>query len=132
MMLIKTSVRPSPIHGMGLFAVEDVPRGAPIWRFEPLLDHELNLEQLRPLPPLARDHIRRYGYVSRETGRIVLAGDHACFMNHSAAPNTGAPGHSKGPVTTVALRDIRGGEELTCNYHEFDADVVWKLGEDHA
>jgi len=132
MLLIPTRVQPSAIHGLGLFAAEAVPRGTPIWRFEPLLDRELTPAQAGALPPVARAHLRRFGYVSRQTGRIVLAGDHACFMNHSATPNTGAPGQAAEPVTTVALRDIRAGEELTCNYYEFDADVAWKLGENPA
>jgi len=28
----------------------------------------------------------------------------------------------------VALRDIAAGEEITCNYFEFDADAPGKLG----
>jgi uncharacterized protein len=128
MMLIKTRVQPSPIHGLGLFAASDVPRGTPIWRFDPVLDRELTPEQIAALPLVARDHIHFYGFVNRDTGQTVLAGDHACFMNHSPMPNTGAPPGTGGAVNTQALRDIRAGEEITCNYHEFDADVSWKLG----
>ena len=32
------------------------------------------------------------------------------------------------PVVTVALRDIAAGEEITCNYLDYDADTAWKLG----
>ena len=32
------------------------------------------------------------------------------------------------PVTTVALRDLAAGEEITCDYWSYDADTPWKLG----
>jgi SET domain-containing protein len=31
-------------------------------------------------------------------------------------------------VVTVALRDLAAGEELTCDYHAFDAEAPAKLG----
>ena len=58
----------------------------------------------------------------------MLSGDHACFINHSDTPNTGAAVNPALPVTTVALRDIQAGEEITCNYWAYDADTPWKLG----
>jgi uncharacterized protein len=128
MLFIKTRVGPSGIHGMGLFAGEFVPRGAPIWRFEPGFDHDFSPEQFAALPPLARSHTRWFCFVSRENGHVILSGDHACFINHSAEANTGTPRDTQPPVTTVARRDIAAGEEITCNYWEYDADTPWKLG----
>ena len=128
MMLIKTRVAPSPIHGMGLFTTEVVPRGTPIWRFLPGFDHDFSPEQFAALPSLAREHTRWFCFVSKEDGHVILSGDHACFINHSPDPNTGAPPNAAVPVTTVALRDIAVGEEITCNYYSYDADTPWKLG----
>ncbi len=129
MMLVKTRVAPSRIHGMGLFAVEFIPRGAAIWRFEPGFDHDFSPDQFSALPVLAREHTRWFCFVSRENGHVVLSGDHACFINHSPTPNTGAPPQITSPVTTVALRDIAADEEITCNYFNYDADTPWKLGQ---
>ena len=42
------------------------------------------------------------------------------YMNHSLAPNTDFRIFDKG----YALADIARGEEITCNYHEFDPDFV--------
>lgn len=128
MMLIRTRVQPSSIHGMGLFAVEFIPQGTPIWKFEPGFDHDFSPGQFAALPPLAREHTRWFCFVNRENGRVILSGDHACFINHSLTPNTGAPPDAKPPVVTVALRDIAAGEEITCNYYDYDADAPWKLG----
>ena len=128
MMLIRMRVAPSAIHGLGLFAAETAPKGTPMWRFETGFDREFSAEQVASLPALTQEHLRWFGYLSKEAGRIVLSGDHSCFMNHSATPNTGAPPEAMRPVTTVALRDIAAGEEITCDYACFDADAAWKLG----
>ncbi|MEW6306396.1 MAG: SET domain-containing protein [Verrucomicrobiota bacterium] len=127
MLLIRTRVAPSTIHGMGLFAIEAIPRGTPVWRFQPGFDREFAPEEFAALPRPAQEHLRWFAFVVTE-GYFILSGDHACFMNHSATPNTGAPPKAVEPVTTIALRDIAAGEELTCDYFAFDADAKRKLG----
>jgi SET domain-containing protein len=128
MMLVKTRVGPSGIHGMGLLAAEAIPAGTPIWRFLDGFDHDFSPGEYAGLPEIARAHTRWFCFVSKETGRVILSGDHACFINHTTEPNTGAPEVPRSPVTTVALRDIAAGEEITCNYFNYDADTPWKLG----
>ncbi len=128
MMLVKTRVAPSPIHGLGLFTAEPIPQGTPIWRFEPGFDRTFSPAQFSALPPIVQAHLRWYSYVAKENGHFVLSGDHTGFMNHSPTPNTGASPNLTDTVITTALRNIAAGEELTCNYYDFDADVVKKLG----
>ena len=128
MMLVPNYVSRSLIHGCGLFAVSFIPCGTPIWRFLPGFDHEFTPEQWAALPEPARAHTRHFCFVRKGDLHVILSGDHACFINHTADPATGAPSHVRPPVTTVALRDIRAGEELTCNYWDYDADTAWKLG----
>ena len=130
MILVRTRVAPSTIHGLGLFAVEAIPHGTAIWRFEPKFDREFSPEQFATLPPEVQAHLRWFAYVDKDGGGRVLSGDHCCFMNHCAQPNTGAAADSFPPITTVALRDIVAGEELTCDYRAFDAEAGWKLGAD--
>jgi len=128
MMLIATRVQPSAIHGLGLFAVNFIPVGTPVWKFQPGFDHDFSPAQFAALPPLARQHTRWFCFVSQTDGHVILSGDHACFINHASNPNTGAPPAAGPPVVTVALRDIAAGEEITCNYFAYDADTPWKLG----
>jgi uncharacterized protein len=128
MMLIETRVQASPIHGFGLFALQAVPKGTPVWAFQPGFDHDFAPAQFAALPPLAKAHARWFCYVSQLDGHVILSGDHACFINHSPNPTTGAPPDAHVPVVTVALRDIAPGEEITCNYYAYDADADWKLG----
>jgi uncharacterized protein len=128
MMLVRTRVAPSAIHGLGLFAVEPIPKGTPVWRLAPGFDREVPAREVAALPPLAQEHTRWFSWVNRDNGRAVLSGDHACFMNHSPTPNTGMAPDAAPADTTVALRDIAAGEELTCDYFAFDADAPRKLG----
>ena len=128
MILVPAEVRPSGIHGNGLFATAPIAKGTPFWRFVPGFDQALPPEHVQSLPPAAQEYLRHYAYLDGETGCAVLSGDHARFMNHSASPNTGAPAGAVPPITTVALGDIAEGEEITCDYGAFDAATPQKLG----
>lgn len=128
MMLIRTRVAPSRIHGQGLFVVEPVAKGTGIWRFEPGFDRAFAPEQVAAWPEVVQEHLRWFSFMHSETGQYVLSGDHACFMNHSEHPNTGAPQDGSWDGTTVAYRDLVPGDEITCDYRSFDADTAWKLG----
>ena len=128
MLLIATRVAPSAIHGLGVFAGQFIADGSPIWRFAPEFDREFSPKQFSELPAQAQAHTRWFAFVNSQSGHWILSGDHACFMNHSPRPNTGALPNSVSPVTTVALRDIAAGEELTCNYFAFDGHAKQKLG----
>jgi len=127
MILVRTRVAPSAIHGLGLFAIDAIPSGTPIWRFEPGFDREFSSEQFAMLPKEAQAHLRWFAYLDKTTASWVLSGDHACFMNHSPEPNTGASPNATPPVITVARHNIAPGEELTCNYRDFDAEAGSKL-----
>ncbi|MBM3824681.1 MAG: SET domain-containing protein [Verrucomicrobia bacterium] len=141
MILVPARVAPSGIHGNGLFALASIAQGTPIWRFLPGFDQAFSPEAWAALPEPALSHTRHFCFVRRGDLHVVLSGDHACFINHSEHPNTGLPHppdrtlHGGGPsgeassaVTTVALRPIAAGEEITCNYWNYDADTPWKLG----
>jgi uncharacterized protein len=127
MLLIPTRAGPSAIHGLGLFTDAPVAAGAPVWRFEPGFDQAFTPAQFDALPAPAREYLRHYAFRDGRDGAWVLSGDHSRFMNHDPRPNTGAPAGAGEPVTTVALRDIAAGEELTCDYFAFDAEAAAKL-----
>ncbi len=111
---VKTRIGQSAIHGIGLFAAEEVPAGTVIWQIEPPFDVFFDRASFERLPEIARQHVDKYSYWSPEHQAYVLCGDDARFMNHSDTPNT-----SEGcDRCTVAVRDIAAGEELTCSYHE--------------
>ena len=123
MLLVKTTLDKSRVHGIGLFADEFIPKGTVIWRFHPAVDIRLREEQFCELSPPCREQMRRYTYRERMSGLYVLCGDDARFFNHSDSPNCLDEDDGAGGVT-VTLRDVDRGEELTCDYALFDLDLV--------
>jgi len=121
MLLISTYVAPSSIEGLGVFTDEYVPCGSLIWSFNPKFDILVNEIELGALPPHVQSDIARYSYPHLEiSGHRVIDVDNGKYMNHSLAPNTDFRIFDKG----YALTDIARGEEITCNYHEFDPGFV--------
>ena len=119
MLLVKTQLKNSRIHGVGIFADEDIRKGTAIWRIYEGFDLEYSVEAVDKLPTAAREQVISRSYTSMDTGKLVMCGDDARFMNHSSHPNT----KNGDKWTTIAVRDISRGEELTCDYYEFDADA---------
>lgn len=121
MLLVKTYLDRSNIHGVGLFAAERIAKGTVLWRLNPLIDTQLTEAQIASLNAAAREQIEKYTYKDRVLGTYVLCGDDARFFNHTENPNCiDIPDDDGG--ATVAARDIEAGEELTCNYASFDAN----------
>jgi uncharacterized protein len=125
MLLIVASVKPSVIHGLGLFAAEDIAVGMPIWRFSPGLDLEIKPVDFDKLTRYEQDIILFYGFRSLKTGNHHLSFDDVRFINHAEQGNVtidDARASSEDDVEymLVAARDIVAGEELTQNYFEFD------------
>lgn len=113
MMTVRTELRASAIHGIGVFAAEPIPAGALVWQLSEW-DQRLGDADLARMHPAAVAGIGRHLY--RHGGRHVLCFDHARFMNHSGAPNLDC----RDPQANYARRAIAAGEELTCDYREFD------------
>ncbi len=116
MLLIRTYLAPSSIHGNGVFAAEDAPKGTPLWRFEPGVDLIIPFDRIAELPEAFRAYLDMYAYESTDFpgAGMVLSCDHAKFHNHSDDPNT----DNRGPLSH-ARRDIKAGDEITCDYREF-------------
>lgn len=117
MLLIQSYVAPSPIEGVGVFAAETIPAGALIWRLDAGFDRLVRHEDVAGLPETFRTFAERYGYpYPHDPSFLVLELDNGRFMNHSPTPNT----NFTDPDAGYALRRIEAGEELTCDYSEFD------------
>lgn len=123
MLLVKTYLGKSKVQGIGLFADEFIPKGTLIWKFVPGFDFALKKKELNKLPKVAKSWILHYGYYNEVEGGHVICVDNARFMNHSENSNTDDT-NIRG---TIAKRDIKKGEEITCNYFDFDANAKLKL-----
>src|SRR3546814_18826761 len=95
MLLVKTYVAPSRIHGLGLFAAERIPRGARIWEFNPVMDRFVSREEFESLPPAAREFLRVYAYPWPKGGDTLLfSADNGHFSNRSEERRVGKEGVS--------------------------------------
>jgi SET domain-containing protein len=127
MLLVKTKVAESAVHGMGLFADQFIPKGTRIWEFNDEIDSRFDETRLSNLPEDEQATLLKYTYVNPRTKLYVLCGDNARYLNHSDDPNTEDIGFDEGIVNgegvTIAARDIQPGEEILSDYAAFDADA---------
>ncbi len=113
----KTSVRPSPVGGRGLFAAAPIRGGEIVCvkgghlldraglkeRQSVINDAELQIADDLFLAPASAD----------EFEQVMM------FLNHSCEPNVGI----EGQIVFVALRDVSAGEELGLDYATIDCDT---------
>ncbi|MGE0882459.1 MAG: SET domain-containing protein [Blastocatellales bacterium] len=123
MLLINARVGVSAIHGFGLIAQEFIPKGTCIWRFQPGFDLLIGEEEFQSLSASTQRQIRHYAFFDTARRVYVLSNDDDRFTNHSETPNSQEE-IGGGGYKSYATRDIRAGEEITCDYrvwgiHEF-------------
>ena len=128
MLLVRTSLRPSPIHGIGVFTDEPIQKGQLVCVFDPRIDIRIPLDELENFPPAMQDFIFRLTYVDIQDGRkiMVLCADNAKSVNHSDPPNLI---DTEDNLCEFVARDIAAGEELTCNYYTSDFLAAEKLNQ---
>ncbi|MGD9740130.1 MAG: SET domain-containing protein [Bauldia sp.] len=114
MLRVRTKIAQSPVHGMGLYADEFIPKGTLIWNYDPYFDVAFTDYHMKDLSEHAVRLLQRYAYPDEAIGTYILCADDARFINHSIDPNT----DEVLGVGTVARRDIQPGEEILSNYVE--------------
>lgn len=113
MMMVRCYLGPSAIEGLGVFAATDIRKGAIVRLFDDRFDTTYEKEELSRVPRHFREFLERYTYEHpRDPDFLVLDCDEGRFMNHAAMPNVDLGSSQRG----IATRDIRAGEELTCDY----------------
>ncbi len=117
MLLVKTKIGISNIHGIGLFADEFIRQGTIIFK-EDEFTKKITESEFELLPPIQRNFIRTYSYFRDGFYHISLDNDR--FMNHSDTPNT-----LDIDDLTIANYDINIGDEITCNYNDI-CENNWK------
>lgn len=117
MILIEAEVRPSPIHGLGLFTRTYIFKGTHVARWTPDRDYRCTQEEWTKLPLQLSRFLHDFVWDGHD-GYIYGTGDIGRFTNHSYTPNLRWDEQTK---TSYAIDDIHAGTELTENYAEFDA-----------
>lgn len=122
MMLVKTKVKESKIHGLGLFADEFIPKGTEIWRFTPGFDQKFTREQILSFPELLQIYIYKYSWRSDKSELYCISSDNGKYFNHSENPNVLSEyRENEEEVITVAIKDIQAGEEILDDYSSFES-----------
>ncbi len=116
MLRVKTKLKNSNLHGMGLFADEFIPKGTITWKYDPEFDTAFTDEQVKRMPNVAQLIFWHYAYLDKDIGKYVLCSDDQRFINHS----NGAFNIKSTTKFDTAIIDINIGEELICNYNGFE------------
>ncbi|MBC7889237.1 MAG: SET domain-containing protein [Ferruginibacter sp.] len=116
-------IKPSPVEGIGVFAIRDIPKGCCSMFSKPGGEQEEWLKIPRPeidlLPPHSRQLIETYclydddHYFVPEYGFKKM--DLVNFLNHSDTPNIISINEGE---YFEAIRNIASGEELLVDYGE--------------
>jgi hypothetical protein len=115
MLCVKTKLKLSSVSGIGLFADEYIPKDTVVWKYEPSIDVLLTKEDIEKLSDSAKEQVYNYAFLDVDHKKYMLCGDDARFFNHSESNNC----TDEFSNITIAIRDIKRGEELTVNYKKF-------------
>jgi hypothetical protein len=114
MMLVDTELRPSGIHGLGVFLLQPVRQGDVIWQFDSRIDRVYSPDEVDSLPEHLQHFLSTYSTWHEQVGLWVLCGDNGRHFNHSVDPNTISDGIAFG--RDIAAADLPAGTELTSDY----------------
>jgi len=108
-------VRVSPLHGLGVFALRDIPCGTRI--IEYLGERITHAEADRRYEHKGAGDNHTFLFIADDTTVIDagVAGNEARFVNHACEPNCESV-IERSRVFIDAIRRIRAGEELTYDY----------------
>jgi SET domain-containing protein len=113
-------IKPSPLHGIGVFAVKDIPKGKRRLFSKDIGGWiELSHEEVEQLPAYSKHLIHTYclfdedKYFVPDHGFKVM--DLSLYLNHDENSNVISINHGEDFETT---RDIPAGEELLIDYSE--------------
>lgn len=118
MMVVRTYIDKSPVHGIGVFAREFISKGAKVWEYHPIFDLKVPPEEFDKLCDAAKEEVEIHMYVPEEGGPFYYETTSGKYMNHSREPNVDFSDTGFG----YATRDIHPGEELTCDYRQIMHD----------
>jgi SET domain-containing protein len=108
-------LRPSPIQGMGAFAIREIPAGTRIIEYagERISQEEAN--ERYDDTAMSRHHTFLFSVDDDTCIDASREYNEARYINHSCEPNTEAV-DEKGRIYIYSLRDIMPGEELVYDY----------------
>lgn len=119
-------IQPSPVHGVGVFAVKNIPKGTDPFvaytNVDVIAVPEKEIMENKKIPDTVKEMVKAFYVI--QNGNIYCDArsfneiNIAYFLNHSDVPNLDAK-EINDETKFVANRDISAGEELTANYSTY-------------
>ena len=111
-------IMPSPLHGIGVFAIRDIPKGTKDIFSEGFGDWiKVSKEEVDALPTHSRELIENHCLFDEDSYFVPEYGfklvDLVIYLNHSETPNVKSLNDGE---QFEALVDIKAGEELLVDY----------------
>jgi len=111
-------IKPSPLHGIGVFAIRDIPKGTKNIFSKGVGDWiKVSKEEVDALPQHSKDLIENHCLFDEDFYFIPDYGfklvDLVIYLNHSETPNVISLNDGE---EFEAIRDIANGEELLVDY----------------
>jgi len=111
-------IKPSPLHGIGVFAIKDIPKGTKNIFSKGVGDWiKVSKEEVDALPQHSKDLIENHCLFDENFYFIPDYGfklvDLVIYLNHSETPNVISLNDGE---EFEAIRDIANGEELLVDY----------------
>lgn len=121
MLLVRTKIKESEVHGIGLYADEFIPQGTLVWKFTPGFDKKFTAKQISEFPDLLQIYLYKYTWKSKKSGMYCFCSDNGKHFNHSENPNVLSEYRDNEDESLVfAIKDINIGEELLDDYSSFE------------
>jgi hypothetical protein len=114
-------VRDSAIHGLGVFARRDIPKGTRMIEYTGEKVSNGEADRRYDDESMARHHTFLFILNSRTCVDAAWDGNEARFINHSCAPNAEAV-IERGHIWIDAEQRISAGEEITYDYQYEEED----------
>ncbi|HEY0795458.1 MAG TPA: SET domain-containing protein [Acidisarcina sp.] len=113
-----TRLRPSQVHGVGVFAIRDIPEGAAVFGTDDGELIEVTDQEARVLPPELRELYTDFCVLRNDNFKCPTTFNSltpSWYLNNSKDPNVA----SDIDLKFYAIRDIKAGEELTADYKSY-------------
>jgi SET domain-containing protein len=110
--------QPSPLHGIGVFAIRDIPKGTRDMFSQGVGEWiKLTIAEVEALPKHSRDLVENHCLFDEDVYYVPDYGfkvvDLVIYLNHSDTPNVISVNDGE---YFEAIRDIAAGEELLVDY----------------
>jgi SET domain-containing protein len=111
-------IQPSPLHGIGVFAIRDIPKGTRDMFSQGVGEWiKLTIAEVEALPKHSRDLVENHCLFDEDFYYVPDYGfklvDLVIYLNHSDTPNVISVNDGE---YFEAIRDIAAGEELLVDY----------------